>query len=179
MHDWNVIATIKTHHFRSAFQLLEPLGEVRRTPYYNVLSMKVPDIRTFLETLRDWMANYPNTQETLSRVGPVAQTFSFQSPEEFQDRARELAEPYLPQLAGKSLHVRLHRRGWRGRLVTPAEERLIGEFLFDKLASTEAPARVDFKDPDAIVAVEVLDTRGGMALWSREDLNRYPFLKLD
>ena len=47
MHDWNVIATMNTHRFRSAFKLLEPLGEVRRTQYYNVLSMKVPDIRSF------------------------------------------------------------------------------------------------------------------------------------
>jgi tRNA(Ser,Leu) C12 N-acetylase TAN1 len=179
MHDWNVIATINTHRFRSAFKLLEPLGEVRRTSYYNVLSMKVTDIRNFLETLRDWMANYPDTQETLSRVGPVEQTFPFQSLEEFQDRAKELAAVYLPQLAGKSFHVRMHRRGWKGRLETSAEERRIGEFLFEKFAGTEAPARVDFKDPDAILALEILDTRAGLALWRRDDLTRYPFLKLD
>jgi tRNA(Ser,Leu) C12 N-acetylase TAN1 len=141
--------------------------------------MKVSDIRIFLETLRDWMANYPDTQETLSRVGPVEQSFAFQSPKEFQNRATELAAVYLPPLGGKSFHVRMHRRGWKGRLETPAEERLIGEFLFDELAAIDAPARVDFKDPDAILAVEVLDTRGGMALWSRDDLNRYPFLNLD
>jgi tRNA(Ser,Leu) C12 N-acetylase TAN1 len=141
--------------------------------------MKVPDIRAFLETLRDWIANYPDTQETLSRVGPVEHTFCFQSPEEFERGARELAETHLSKLAGKSFHVRMHRRGWKGRLETPAQERLIGEFLFEGLASAETPARVDFKDPDAILAVETLDTRGGMALWSREDLNRYPFLKLD
>lgn len=179
MHDWNVIATINTGHYRSAFRLLEPLGKVRRTSYYNVLSMKVPEIRSFLETLRDWMANYPDTEETLARVGPVEQTFSFQSPEDFHRGTQQLAESYLSTLAGKSFHVRLHRRGWKGRLETPAEERLIGNFLLEKLAATEAPARVDFQDPDAILAVEILNTRGGMALWSRGDLNRYPFLKLD
>jgi hypothetical protein len=73
----------------------------------------------------------------------------------------------------------MHRRGWKGRLETPAEERPIGEFLFDRLASTEAPARVDFKDPDAILALETPDTRGGLALWTRDNLTRYPFLNLD
>jgi tRNA(Ser,Leu) C12 N-acetylase TAN1 len=41
------------------------------------------------------------------------------------------------------------------------------------------PARVTFEDPDFIVAVETVGQRAGMSLWSREELQRYPFVRLD
>lgn len=179
MHDWNVIAVVKEHRFKAACQLLEPLGEVRSTWFYNVLAVKVEDVQTFLETLREWMANYPETAEVLSRVGPVQHAFPFESPEEFETAAKDTVAQYVPQLAGRSFHVRMHRRGWKGRMETPAQERLLGDFLFEQLRSTKSPATVTFHDPDVIIAIETLNTRGGAAYWSREDLTRYPFLKLD
>jgi hypothetical protein len=41
------------------------------------------------------------------------------------------------------------------------------------------PGRITFADPDAILALETVDCRAGLSLWSREDLQRYPFLHLD
>jgi tRNA(Ser,Leu) C12 N-acetylase TAN1 len=41
------------------------------------------------------------------------------------------------------------------------------------------PASIDFQDPDAILAVETVGQRGGLSLWTREQLRTYPFLGLD
>jgi hypothetical protein len=38
---------------------------------------------------------------------------------------------------------------------------------------------VAFEDVDAVVSIETLDHRAGVSLWTREDLQRYPFLRVD
>jgi len=43
-------------------------------------------------------------------------------------------------LAGKSFHVRLHRRGFKGRLSTAKEERFLDEALLDALDVLGHPA---------------------------------------
>jgi tRNA(Ser,Leu) C12 N-acetylase TAN1 len=58
-------------------------------------------------------------------------------------------------------------------------DRLLDEFLFDRLAEQGATARLDFADPDFVIAVETVGQRCGMSLWSRTQRLRYPFLKLD
>jgi tRNA(Ser,Leu) C12 N-acetylase TAN1 len=37
---------------------------------------------------------------------------------------------------------------------------------------------VVFDDPDAILSVDTVGDRAGLALWTREELRRYPFLGL-
>jgi len=37
---------------------------------------------------------------------------------------------------------------------------------------------VAFDDADAVLAVDTVGDRAGMALWTRDDLRRYPFLGL-
>jgi tRNA(Ser,Leu) C12 N-acetylase TAN1 len=152
---------------------------VARTRYYNVLAMTVDDISTFMETLSDWMVNFPDTAESIARTAPVRETFTFQTASDFEDRVRECLRKFIPQLAGRRFHLRLHRRGWKDKLVHQNEEQFLGGLLVGELERTGTPAEVDFHDPEFIVAVEALDNRAGVALWSRDDLQRYPFLKLD
>jgi tRNA(Ser,Leu) C12 N-acetylase TAN1 len=47
------------------------------------------------------------------------------------------------------------------------------------LAAAGTPGSISFDDPDAIVAIESVGQRAGVSLWTREDLRRYPFLRLD
>ncbi len=55
MRDWNVVISVREMGFRPAFELLEELGPVAKTDFYNILVMKVDDIGNFLETLREWV----------------------------------------------------------------------------------------------------------------------------
>jgi tRNA(Ser,Leu) C12 N-acetylase TAN1 len=179
MHDWNVVVSLQEGGYTQAWKLLEPLGAVSRTTYYNVLVMRVEDIGQFLETLRQWSTEDPQLLTVLARIMPVTETFTFQTVEEFETKARETCQRWVPDLAGQRFHVRMHRRGFKGRLTSQHEESFLDGVLLDALAQTGRPGRITFEDPDAIIALETVDNQAGLSLWRREDVQRYPFLRLD
>ncbi len=179
MQDWNVVVSLHEHKYNQARRLLEQLGRVSRTAYFNVLVMKVDDTAALLETLRQMIAADPDILHVLARVMPVSKTFAFQNVEEFERQAREACLEWVPELAGKSFHVRMHRRGFKGQLSSKHEERFLDYVLMEALDNVGKPGRITFEDPDAIVALETVDCQAGLSLWTREDLQRYPFLKLD
>lgn len=147
-----------------------------RTDYYNVLGMKVADPGAFLADFAASVAVQPGLLNLVSHVVPAQRTFDFATGEEFEDRARGVALGWAPRLGGKRFHVRLHRRGFKGALSTPKEERFLDEAL---LAALPEPGRIDFADPDAVLQIETIDGRAGMSLWTRDELRRYPFLGAD
>ncbi len=179
MQDWNVVISLQERAFTRAFQLLGPLGVVSRTDFFNVLVMRVDDVRQFLEALRQRFVEDPEVRTILARVVPVTQTFSFQNVEEFEQQAQEVALRFVPALAGKSFHVRMHRRGFKGRLSSKEEEKRLAEALLEALEKAGTPGRIRFEEPEAILVVETVGGQAGMALWTQEDLRRYPFLRLD
>ncbi len=177
MRDWNVVATIHDGGFRRACRLLSLEGELSRTEFYNIVVMKVPDVDAFLARLETLWSESRSFPEVVAHVRPVRETFHFQSPEEFEAKAKELALGLAERLAGRSFHVRIHRRGLKGTLSTKDEERSLADAVLARLSS-RASARVAFDDPDAVLAVDSVGDRAGMTLWTREDLRRYPFLGL-
>jgi len=179
MRDWNVVISVRERGFRPAFELLEELGPVAKTDFYNILVMKVDNIRNFLETLREWVKEDTHILSLISRVMPVIQTFNFQSAEEFEEKATEAASKWVSMLADRSFHVRMHRRGFKEKMASNAEERFLDDFLLDALKREGMGGDISFQNPDAIVVVETVGSRAGMSIWTREDLDRYPFLRLD
>jgi len=177
--DWNVVVTVHRGGFKDACQFLEQFGTVEQTPYYNVLVMRVADVHDFLERLHAWATSCTDVKTFLASVVPVTHTFVFHTPEEFEQRATEIALKWTPFFVGKRFHVRMHRRGFSGQLPSPEEERFLDTVLMDALADDDVQGRIGFNDPDAIVAVETVDDRAGLSLWTREDLGQYPLLKVD
>jgi len=175
--DWNVLVTVRDRGWGKALRLLRPLGEVAETHYYNVLLLRVEQPRRLLDTLLERAAADPAALECLARVAPADGSFEFQTREEFEARASDALRAMAPRLAGKSFHVRLHRRGFKGRISGQAEERALSALLLEELRAAGTPARIAFEDPDAVVAVETVGTQAGVSLWTREDLRRYPFLR--
>jgi hypothetical protein len=51
--------------------------------------------------------------------------------------------------------------------------------LLEALEKAGAPGRVSFQEPDAIIAIETIGTWAGLSLVTREDRERYPFIRLD
>ena len=176
VHDWNVVITLRDGGIASAKRLLRPFGRAERSGFFNVLVMHVEDARAMLEAL----GTHPAGEgEVLSRVMPATHTFDFASVEEFEQRGRHLAEELAPALAGKSFHVRMHRRGFKGHLSSHQEERLLDAALLDALGRAGNPGRITFEDPDVIVSGEIVGPRAGFAIWTREERARYPLLRLD
>jgi len=182
MHDWNVVITTQEKGYMLCCELIEEmnLGHFENTDFFNVLVMKADDPTQLLERMAEIVRESPDLLSyAISRLAPAQHTFNFQSPEEFESRARATVLEWAPALAGKSFHVRLHRRGFKGRLSTPTEERFLDDVLLRALQDAGAPGALSFDDPDAIIQIETVGNRAGISLWSRDDLARYPFLKVD
>lgn len=177
MQEWNVVVTVQDEGYNRARKLLERFGPVGKTDFFNVLLMRVTDHREFLEQLREDGEREPAALSCLARVVPVLQSFSFQSPAEFEEKARQAVTAWLPAL--QSFHVRMHRRGFNGRMSGMEQEKFLDSYLLEALETAGAAGRITFEDPDAIIAVESLGPRAGLSLWTREDLRRYPLLHLD
>lgn len=138
--------------------------------------MKVPDTAEFLAELSRRIAADPEILGFLSHVTPAHAVFSFQNAAEFEERAKAAVLGWVPRLAGKSFHVRLRRRGFKGRLSTPDEERFLDDTILEALAATGTPGRVSFEDPDAVILIDTIDNRAGVSYWTRTDRQVYPFL---
>lgn len=178
--DWNVVVTVFDRDgFRAARRTLARYGAIERTGFFNVLVMKVDDVRAFTREFTDMAVNEPGVLNDISRLVPAQATFDFETPEEFSEQARETVLGWADRLAGGSFYVRLHRRGLRGQIISPDEERALDFAIIERCQEMGNPAAVDFADPDHIIDIETVDNRAGLSLWSREELERMPFLHVD
>lgn len=179
MLDWNVVVTTHEHRYRQARAFLAPLGELHDSGFYNVLVMRVEQPQDFLVRLERHVEAFPEAAASLARVLPVTETFRYQTPEEFELKATAAVRAWLGKLAGSRFHVRMHRRGFKGKLSSLEEEHFLDHLVIEALSRQGKEAVVDFDDPDWILAIDTVAQRAGLSLWSRDALRRYPLLKLD
>jgi hypothetical protein len=62
------------------------------------------------------------------------------------------------------------------RALSPEAERAIADALLAAIHEAGNPARVAFENPDAIVLIETIGGRAGMALLTRDDYRQHPLL---
>lgn len=178
MGNWNLIVTTAEGKYTQALGFLARFGIVKPTSYYNVVMMEVRDVPELMEFLaREWESRGGRLL-LLHRVVPMSHTFNFRDHQAFGMRATEIVTGWTDRLAGKTFHVRMHRRGFKDQLHSEEEERLLNAAIVDATERSGNPAVVSFEDPDAIIAVETIGNQAGMSLWLREDLQRYPFLHI-
>ena len=176
---WNVVATVYDREFRDAKSRLSRFGDVRASVYRNVLLMKVADIGGFLEGLERSLGEDASLANAVSRVVPVTHGFRFTTPEEFESKAGDIMSEWLPELGGKKFHVRMHCRGFKGKLSSEREEQFLGRLVLERLQEAGMPAAVDFDDPDVVIAVETVGQEAGISRWTRQQLREHELLKLD
>jgi tRNA(Ser,Leu) C12 N-acetylase TAN1 len=177
--DWNVVATVYDGEFREAARLLSPFGRVVPTEYRNVLVMHVENAAGFLEALRSTLRDDASIANSVARIVPVTERFRFESPAQFEAEAFRILDEWLPELAGKKFHVRMHRRGFKGRLSSQREEQLLGHHLLEGLRAAGSTGRITFDNPDVVVVVETLGQEAGVARWARSQLREHELLRLD
>ncbi len=73
----------------------------------------------------------------------------------------------------------MRRRGFKGKLSSLEEERFLGIALLESLKEAGTPGQVAFEDPDVVIAVETIGSWAGISFWDREDMKKYPFIRLD
>lgn len=180
MKDWNVVVTVFDEEgYRLAMRALPEFGRVGQTGYYNVLVMKVADVDAFTAAIAAFFDETPGYMNLISRVVPAQATFDFQTPEEFEEKAEAAVLGWADRLADKAFYVRLHRRGFKGRIVSPEEERAIDGAILRRLETTGHGGRIDFENPDMVIDIETVGNRAGLSIWTRDQLEELPFLHID
>jgi tRNA(Ser,Leu) C12 N-acetylase TAN1 len=180
MKDWNVVVTVfDKPGFRLAKRLMARFGKIEETDYFNVLVMKVPDIAEFTETIACLFEETPGYLNSISCVSPAHVVFEYQSAEQFLEKAQEAVLGWSDRLADKSFYIRLHRRGFKGQIISPIAERALDDALLDTLRERGHPGRIDFENPEMVIGIETVGNRAGLSLWTREELARYRFVHID
>lgn len=179
MKDWNVVVSVNEKGFTQAINILKEFGPISKTEFFNVLVMKVEDIAGMCDTLKNRMEEAPSFLSFLSRLIPVTRIFTFQTPDDFDQKVKDTVSEWVPQLEGKGFHVRMHRRGFKGRLSSLEEEKMLDDFLLELTKESGNPGHVTFEEPDVIIAVETVAHRAGLSLWAHEDLQKYPFVRVE
>jgi tRNA(Ser,Leu) C12 N-acetylase TAN1 len=179
MKDWNTVVSIYQDGFRLALRSLREFGCVEPSPYHNVLVMKVEDPVALLEAIEQRTEKSTALYDAISRVAPAQRSFDFHSAQDLEEQAKSILLEWLPRLARRSFHVRFHRRGPRHDLKTPDVERVLDDAVLDASRQAGTPGTLSFTDPDAVIAIDTIDDRAGMALWTREDLARHRLLRPD
>jgi len=173
---WNVVVTLPEATAPQARRVMRPWGRLFRTDYFHVLVMSVDDPDRFLCEFGEEVDATPGILNFIAHVFPAQRTFDFATVPEFEQKAREAVMSWAPILAGSRFHVRLHRRGMKGVLSTPKEERFLDDALLQAASTGGTPGRIGFDAADYVIHIETVDHRAGLSLWRREDLDRYPFL---
>lgn len=179
MRDWNVVVSVYQEGFGRVFRALRQLAPTERSDYYNVLIMKADDPIALLTAIEKKTEESTALYDAISRVAPATCSFQFHSAEDFVQKAKQIIAEWSASLAGRSFHVRLHRRGTKYELGTQDAERLFDDAVLDGTAKAGIPGKVSFTDPDAVIAIDTVDDRVGLALWTREDLARHRLLRPD
>jgi len=175
--EWNVVVSIYQEGFRRVVRALRDLGSVERTKYHNVIVVAAEDPLALLERIEEKTRAEPALYDAISRVAPAMQCFDFHSAAEFEEKATAAVLQWLPRLAGHAFHVRWRRRGFGHELSSPDAEQRLGGALLDGLERNGTPGSISFSDPDAVIAIDSVDNRAGLAIWTREDLSHYKMLR--
>lgn len=178
MIDWNVVIKVHEHSFSRAYLLFEKFGTVYQSDFGDILLMKVDSITNFLETFKTRIIEDSSLAVVASRIVPVTSTFSFRSQEEFEAKAKEAVLSWLPKLEGKTICVRMHRKGMKDQINCEREENFLDLVILEELEKIGKPGQIDSVDPDVLIAVETVSNRAGLSYWTRQDLQNYPWLKL-
>ncbi len=179
MKDWNVVISAYQDGFKRALRGLRDLGPIEAGRYYNLLLMKVDDPVGVLAAIEKRTQENAALYDALSRVAPCVDCFDFHSAEDFTNYIKSFLSERLSDLAGRSFHVRVHRRGVKHDLPTHDTELLLNDAILKATLKVGQPSKVSFSDPDVVVAIDTVDDRAGVALWTRDDLVRYHLLRPD
>jgi tRNA(Ser,Leu) C12 N-acetylase TAN1 len=176
MKDWNVVLTSHEAQQRRLLLELASLGDFRASDFREVIIGKVPDLETFLETLRDYWQK-PFWPQFLSTVVPVRIVFPF-TLNNLLSRLKEATLALGPEIGDAPFYVRMRRRGHKGELSSQAVEQELDQFLLEELTSRGQKCRIDFNAPEVILAVETIHNQCGLGLITRQMKERYPFIKV-
>jgi tRNA(Ser,Leu) C12 N-acetylase TAN1 len=174
---WNVVATAKNLEQRHLARRLKRLGDFWWTPFLGVLVGRVEDHQAFFEQLQRQEDSRPGFLAPLSKLVPVERTFPF-TVETLPLLLRDAVGGYAEQIDSGLFYVRVERRGHAGEIHSQTLEQELDRTLIEMLKERGAEPHVNFKDPDVIIAIEIVGDECGVGLITRGMRERFPFVKV-
>jgi hypothetical protein len=55
----------------------------------------------------------------------------------------------------------------------------LNDVIIEATAKAGLPGSISFTDPDAVIVIDTVDDRAGLAIWTREDIARHRLLRQD
>jgi tRNA(Ser,Leu) C12 N-acetylase TAN1 len=173
MKPWNVLVTSLLGQEREVYRELKLAGDFRQSDFKDVFIGWTEDMEAFLGAV---LAN-TFLRARIGKVVPIEQTFAFHAAD-FEEKLESALLAYLPRLAGSRFHVRMERRGFKGRLNSLDIEQEMDRLLKERLHGAGKGGEIDFGDPDHILVAETVAAWCGVSLIAREMKERYPFIKV-
>ena len=174
--DWNLVVTAHGGRRHDLVRALRPIVLLRRAGYSEVLVGRTDDVDACLAAIAARLEADPIlAAEVLARVVPVERTFALADDVDAQ-LVREVVT-VADALVGKTFHVRVERRGHRRLLMSDHLERLLGGTLVETLKAKGGTPKVTFKDPDVIVAIELIGDAAAIGLITRHH-RKHRFVRL-
>jgi tRNA(Ser,Leu) C12 N-acetylase TAN1 len=90
----------------------------------------------------------------------------------------EAVKPFIDRIGSGSFHVRVERRGHAGELHSQQMEQELAKAVLEALAAKGMAATIAFKNPDAIIAVEIVGDECGVGVLPRALRDRFPLIKV-
>lgn len=174
---WNVVVTASDHEQRHLARQVKRLGDFWWTPFLGLLVGRVEDHEAFCEQLRRSEEERPGFLRPLARLIPIDRTFTLQV-EQLPAQLERAVLAYADRIDSGSFYVRMERRGHAGAIHSQRLEQELGCTLLARLREEGATPLIDFKDPDVIVAVELIGDECGVGLITRTMRERFPFVKV-
>lgn len=177
MQPWNVVVTCRRNGERGAADALRFFGNFHTMGFRDVLAGRVEDRPWFVEELRKAREAGDPMWRFIRRIVPIDAVFTF-TLETFRERLGEVIDEVAGRVPAGPFYVRIERRGHKGEIPTPEVEREMDGRIIAAHERMGSASRVDFKEFRAAVAVETFHDVGGVGVLLREEMEKYPFLKV-
>ena len=174
---WNVLATAKNRQQRGLARRLKRFGDFTWSPYPGLLVGRVEDHEAFFAQLIRCEEAEPKFLRPVARIIPIAHTLRFTA-DNLLVQLKEVVLTWAPHIDSRTFHVRCERRGHAGEIHGHDLERTLDETLIGYLRAQGYQPRLDFKDPEIVIAIELIDDVCGLGLITKALRTRFPFVRI-
>jgi tRNA(Ser,Leu) C12 N-acetylase TAN1 len=173
LEDWNVLAVGGEDAEGELLEELEEDGEFERSGFRDVLIGSVEDIVEFLEDAEN--KKYLH----LNRVIPIDDAF-FISPENLIEILKRRIERYIDEIEpGETFGFRVERRGMKEDISSQKVEREVGGYFYDLIEKVHGrKPKVNLKNPDKLIAIEIVGNRCGIGFITKEMREKYSVIRV-
>ncbi len=173
LENWNVLAIGEKNTENELLEELEEEGEFERSGFRGVLIGSVKDIVDFLEESEN--KKYAH----LNRVIPIDDAF-FVSPDNLIEILKRRIARYIDEIEpGETFGFRVERRGMKEDISSQKVEREVGGYFYDLLEKIHGrKPKVNLKNPDKLIAIEIVGNRCGIGYITKEMREKYSVIKV-